>query len=184
MTLTQNVHKFCKDDYTKIENYELAKADNFKDWCIHHRLALTLDGEFAHTREDLIRMNMYYNRPYFELIFMKRSEHQILHNKIRKVGGWKLCFTEEHKKKISESMKGNTNSRGTIATAATRYKISKSLKKSSKFREFMKWQGERNTMNFTGRHWYNDGVNNFFIFDKDAKDNYIKGRTYHHRRKK
>lgn len=29
MTLPQNVHKFCKDDYTKIKNYELAKADNF-----------------------------------------------------------------------------------------------------------------------------------------------------------
>lgn len=185
MTIPQSVHKFCKDDYTKIENYELAKADNFKDWCIHHRLELTLDNEYAKSKEDLIRLDMYYKRPYFELIFLKRSEHQILHNTNRKVGGWKLQFTEEHKKKISESLKGNSNSRGrSTTTAATKDKISKSLKNSSKFREFMKDLGKRNTVNMTGRHWYNDGVNNYFIFDKYAKDNYIKGRTYHHRRKK
>lgn len=55
MTIPQSIRKFCKDDYTKIENYELAKADNFKDWCIHHRLELTLDNEYAHSRADLIR---------------------------------------------------------------------------------------------------------------------------------
>lgn len=184
MTIPQSIRKFCKDDYTKIENYELAKADNFKDWCIHHRLELTLDNEYANSREDLIRMGMYYNRPYFELIFMKRSEHQILHNKTRKVGGWKLQFTEEHKNRISESMKGNSNCVGRILPTATKDKISESLKKSSKFQEFIKDQGERNTKNFTGRHWYNDGINNFFIFDKYKEPNYKLGRTYHHRRKK
>ena len=184
MTIPQSIRKFCKDDYTKIENYELAKADNFKDWCIHHILELTLDNEYAHSRADLIRMGMYYNRPYFELIFLKRSEHQILHNKNRKVGGWKLQFTEEHKNKLSESMKGNLNSVGRIITTATKDKIRESLKKSSKFKEFIKGQGERNTKNFTGRHWYNDGIKNFFIFDKDKEPNYKLGRTYHQRRKK
>ena len=38
MTYTQQ--QYCKDDLSKIENYELAKADNFKDWHIHHRLEL------------------------------------------------------------------------------------------------------------------------------------------------
>lgn len=183
-TIPQSIRKFCKDDYTKIENYELAKADNFKDWCIHHRLELTLDNEYAKSREDLIRMGMYYNRPYFELIFLKRSEHQILHNKNRKVGGWKLQFTEEHRNKISESMKGNLNCVGRILPIATKDKISESLKKSSKFQEFIKDQGERNKLNFTGRHWYNDGVNNFFIFDHCAKSDYVRGRTFHHRRKR
>lgn len=77
MTYTQQ--QYCKDDISKIENYELAKADNFKGWHIHHRLELTLDGEFAHTPEDLKRMGMYYNRPYFELIFLTKSEHQRIH---------------------------------------------------------------------------------------------------------
>ena len=38
MTYTQQ--QYCKDDLSKIENYELAKADNFKGWHIHHRLEL------------------------------------------------------------------------------------------------------------------------------------------------
>lgn len=71
--------EYCKE-YQKIENYELAKADNFKGWEIHHRLELTLDGEHAYTKDDLVRMNMYYNRPYFELIFLTRSEHRLLHH--------------------------------------------------------------------------------------------------------
>lgn len=74
------LHTYCKDDITKIENYEQAKSDNFKGWEIHHRLELTLDGEHACTADELIRLNMYYNRPYFELIFLKRSEHRALHN--------------------------------------------------------------------------------------------------------
>lgn len=64
-----------------IENYELAKAENFIGWDIHHRLELTLDGEYAHSKEELIRLDMYYNRPYFELIWLPSSIHQTLHMK-------------------------------------------------------------------------------------------------------
>lgn len=71
--------EYCKE-YQKIENYELAKADNFKGWEIHHRLEITLDGELAYTKDDLVKMNMYYNRQHFELIFLTRSEHRRLHN--------------------------------------------------------------------------------------------------------
>lgn len=76
----ERMHRYCRaGEYELIENYELAKADNFKDWCIHHRLELTLNGEYAHSTEELKRMNMYYNRPYFELIFLTRKEHNKLH---------------------------------------------------------------------------------------------------------
>ena len=61
----RSAHLFCKDDISKIENYELAKNDTSQTWDIHHRLELTLDGEFAHTSEELKRLCMYYNRPYF-----------------------------------------------------------------------------------------------------------------------
>lgn len=70
--------RYCKV-FTKIENYECAKADNFKGWACHHRLELNLDGSFANSKEDLIRLGMYYNRPYFELVFMKDNEHRRLH---------------------------------------------------------------------------------------------------------
>ena len=78
-----NWHKsrYVRDGrYDLIENYELAKADNFEGWLIHHRLELTLDNEFAHTPEELQRLNMYFDRPPYELIWLKLGEHSALHN--------------------------------------------------------------------------------------------------------
>lgn len=78
--IRKTIYRYCRrGEESKIENYELAKADNFKGWCIHHRLELTLEGDFAHTMEDLIRLDMYYNRPYFELIFLRHNDHAKLH---------------------------------------------------------------------------------------------------------
>lgn len=78
MTYTQL--KYCREgELEKIENFELAKVDNFEGWDIHHRLELTLDGEFAHSYKSLKRLGMYFNRPYFELIFIRSSEHMKLH---------------------------------------------------------------------------------------------------------
>ena len=69
----------------QIENYELAKADNFEGWHCHHRLEThTADGNRRKvdlSREELIAMNMYYNRPANELIFMKAGEHISLHKR-------------------------------------------------------------------------------------------------------
>ena len=62
-----------------IENYEKAAADEFKGWMLHHRLECTLDGEYAHSAEELKRLGMYYNRPYYELIYLTNSEHSKLH---------------------------------------------------------------------------------------------------------
>ena len=69
----------------QVENYELAKADNFNGWCIHHRLEThTSDGEkrlVDLSRMELFALDMYYNRPANELIFLTRSEHSSLHNR-------------------------------------------------------------------------------------------------------
>ena len=110
---------FCKE-YENIENYEKAKADNFKGWDCHHRLEThNSDGErrlVYITRDELKALDMYYNRPAEELIFMKNSEHQFLHHKGKPRSaetknrmsdahkGKK--FSEEHKKKMSEAHKG------------------------------------------------------------------------------
>ena len=77
--LTANA--FCKDDISKIENYDKAIADTTQTWHCHHRLELTLEREFAHSKEELKRLGMYYHRPYFELIFLTNSEHNRLHHK-------------------------------------------------------------------------------------------------------
>lgn len=132
MISIQKVHRFCKDDISKIENYDKAIADTAQTWDYHHRLELTLNGEFAHSREELKRLGMYYNRPYFELIFLTTTEHQRLH-KTRKP------LTAEHRQKISEAIKGKTlcpsyikklseSHKGKTHTIEQRKKLSDSLK--------------------------------------------------------
>ena len=98
MKYTSLLNKYCKD-YTKIENYDKALADNFEGWVCHHRLETTLDGKEAHTPESLKRLDMYYHRPYFELIFMRRSEHIALHNHA------KGTYSKERRANISKQTK-------------------------------------------------------------------------------
>lgn len=105
MISERQAHKFCKDDISKIENYDKAVNDPIQMWEIHHRLELTMDGEFALSRDQLKMHDMYYNRPYYELIFLTPTEHRRLHYKDKS----KKPFTEEHCRHISESKKGENN---------------------------------------------------------------------------
>ena len=76
--MKHNFKYYCKD-YTNIENYEKAAADNFKGWHCHHRLEThTSDGkrrEVDILSDELKSLNMYYNRPAEELIFLTVKEH-------------------------------------------------------------------------------------------------------------
>lgn len=96
------VRKFCDDDFTKIENYEKVMADS-KTWQCHHRLEThNSDGQrriVDITKKELIALDMYYNRPADELIFLTNEEHVSLHHKGKYI-------SEEYKKKLSESNKG------------------------------------------------------------------------------
>ena len=73
---------FC-NELEKVENYEKAKADNFIGWDRHHRLEThNSDGQrrlVDLTFEELIALDMYYNRPAEELIWLTHSEHSKLH---------------------------------------------------------------------------------------------------------
>ena len=148
--------KFCKD-YTKIENYEEAVNDTTQTWHCHHRLELTLDGEFALTVAQLKMHDMYYYRPYYELIFLTPEEHIRLHTKGKnnpmhgrsspmkgkqlsvetriklseaKKGKKLKPFTDEHRRKLSEAKKGEKNHfYGKTHTADTCKKISEANKR-------------------------------------------------------
>ena len=91
--------KYCRDDISKIENYEKAISDDTQIWDLHHRLELTLDGEFALSAAQLKMHDMYYNRPYYELIFLTHAEHRRLHG---------MNVSDETRKKMSESNKGRS----------------------------------------------------------------------------
>ena len=95
----RRAHEYCRDDISKIENYDKAIADDTQTWHLHHRLEFTLDGEFALTTEQLKMHDMYYNRPYYELIFLTPDEHMRLHMKGK-------CLPDDIKQRISNKLKG------------------------------------------------------------------------------
>jgi hypothetical protein len=82
------LRKYYCINLEEVENYNLAKKDNFKGWDIHHRLeTYNSDGERRSvdiTRKELMKLGMYYNRPASELIFIKHKEHVSLHKKGKK----------------------------------------------------------------------------------------------------
>lgn len=63
--------KYCKENFDLIENYELAKADNFdtKKWHLHHRL------ENYWSAKTLKRKGLYYNLNPEALIWLPADKH-------------------------------------------------------------------------------------------------------------
>lgn len=76
---------FCiESEWELIENYELAKADNFIGWHCHHRLELHPDYSIRFKADSLKKLDLYYNRPARELIFLTHAEHSRIHS----LGRW------------------------------------------------------------------------------------------------
>ena len=127
--------KYCKEDISKIKNYDKAIADTTQVWDCHHMT----ETWWNCSRKDLIENECYYNRKACELIFLTKSEHRRLHNtgkhhseesrrKMSKANTGKnhpmygKHRSEESRRKISESLKGRTHS------DETRRKMSESHK--------------------------------------------------------
>lgn len=129
MISKRNIKEFCKEDFERIENYEKAIADNNQTWHCHHRLEThTSDGEkrlVSLSKLELIELGMYYYRPAEELIFLTKSEHAKLHNLTR-------VYSDETKKKISESNKGKRHSEKTKIKMSESHKEKPSPMKSKK----------------------------------------------------
>lgn len=98
----KNLVKYCKN-YTEIENYELAKKDDFVGWVCHNKMELIKTGAVVDaTRQDLIDLDIYYDRSADELIFLTREEHAKLHNRGRKQ-------SENVREAVSKAQKGEKN---------------------------------------------------------------------------
>ena len=129
------VSLFCREDASKIEGYDEAIKSKEKYDC-HHRLELHTDGSLRFTYKSLKKLDLYYNRPACELIFLPRLEHMRLHTKARwesgllkkKLGSprkgmkWSHPMSEETKEKLSSAHKGRKLSE------ETKLKISESHK--------------------------------------------------------
>ena len=133
------VKKFCKEDLSKIENYDKAIADTTKMWHCHHRTEIWWNC----SKKDLIENECYYNRKACELIFLTPAEHNKLHKKGKprsedtriKIGNahkYKVV-SEETRRKQSISHKGqvpwNKGKKCKNISEETRRKISESMKK-------------------------------------------------------
>ena len=79
--------RFCSEDIALIENYHQAISDQKRMWDTHHRRECDANGKTLFTKKQLIEMNLYYNRPAAELIFVTRSMHWKLHREMRSNGG-------------------------------------------------------------------------------------------------
>ena len=128
------MRRFCTD-ITKVESYDLAKADNFEGWHCHHRLEThkykdRSRKEWIRRDENvpqsmLVVFGVYFNRPPEELVYLRVAEHTSLHHKGRvrseaerlnvskgHLGhtpwnkGKKGCYSEEHLQRLREAHKG------------------------------------------------------------------------------
>ena len=156
--------QYCKD-FENIENYEKAKADDFKNWEVHHRLEThNSDGERREvdiTRRELLALDMYYNRPSSELIFLTRSEHKSLHKP-----------SEETKKKMGEAKKGryigkDSSFYGKHHSEESKKKMSEAQKGKHISKETKKKMSDAKKGNTyaKGMHWFNNGKENKYCYE-------------------
>lgn len=188
-----NFKYYCKD-YQNIENYEAAKKDDFKNWEVHHRLEThNSDGErrlVDITADELKALDMYYNRPADELIFLTIYEHSRLHMKGKPAWNKGKKMSEEYCRKRSESQKGKQAGEkhpmyGKHHSEETRKKISEARKgkhtgSDNPFYgkhhsdELKKKLSEINKVRMKGMRWYNNGK--ISKRAKECPDGFVPGR--------
>ena len=142
---------YCNEDISLIENYKKAIADSNTMWECHHR------REIETPRKELIKIGEYFNRPASELIFLTPFEHNSLHKKHKQL-------TEEHKEKISNSMKGKP------FTEQHKLHISESQKGRPRSEKIKKKLSEY----AKSCHWFNNGAIN--VRAKSCPSGFVKGR--------
>lgn len=81
--------KYVKDGrFDLVDNYELAKSEEFKGWDLHHRdeIRVLPSGMIAiRTMDDLKEAGRYYDCPPNELLWIRHDEHTKYHSKYKKL---------------------------------------------------------------------------------------------------
>ena len=162
--------KYCKEELSKIKNYDLAIADKTQTWHLHHMT----ETWWNCSAKELIENECYYNRKACELIFLTPAEHRRLHQngyKYSEESRIKMSeakkgkkFSEEHCKNMSASLKGRN------AWNKGKHNIysEETLKKMSKIHK------GRRTKGATGMHWYNNGIVNKVSYE--CPEGFVEGR--------
>ena len=200
MINVKGAKRFCCEDITNIENYDLAVADKYRVWCCHHRREYDeKTGKFTLSFE-LKNQGLYYQRPASELTFMTLSDHRALHFKDPRIAGkvsgehhprkGRHC-SEETKRKISEALRGPKHPfYGKHFSEETRRKMSESMKgkllgrhlsEETKRKLSESRKGKQKTEECKrkigdanrGRHWYNNGVECVMAYE--CPDGFVPG---------
>lgn len=108
MINSYNAKLYCCEDISLIENYNHAIADQTKMWDIHHRRECDENGRTLFTNKQLKEMNLYFNRPASELIFVTRSMHSKLHRELHSNGGKSQSKIEKQSIPILQLTKDGT----------------------------------------------------------------------------
>lgn len=143
---------YCNEDISLVENYELAKADNFKGWSCHHKL------EALYCSRDLKKMKLYLRRPARELIFLRQKGKDSLGHFYWPhvdMGREKGCTTWSKGKKLEYVSEANRKRHSTKAMQ-TPEAIAKMAKTMSTLK------------------WYNNGVKN--VRRVDCPEGFVPGR--------
>ena len=82
MIKESNAKKYCCEDISLIENYHQVICDPYEKWDIHHRRECDSEGRTLFTYKQLKEMNLYFNRPASELMFVTRSMHSKMHREM------------------------------------------------------------------------------------------------------
>ena len=155
-----------------IENYDKAISGITQTWDCHHRLEThNSDGErrlVDLSAEELIALDMYYDRPPEELIFLTCKEHKLLHNqslesnrrRSETMKGHKV--SEETRRKMSEAKKRNTSRFGKHLSEEAKKKISEANKGRKLSEEHLRKLLAAN--NSKGKKWFNNGIKNVRVF--------------------
>lgn len=89
----------CCGDISKIENYDRAISDYKKIWHCHHKKETPKQG-VGFTKKELIKENLYFNRPPEELIFLTPKKTQ--------KGSCPICRKVKNKNNLSDKNKRNS----------------------------------------------------------------------------
>ena len=173
--------KYCCEPLSLIENYDVAILDNAV-WHCHHRLEA--HDEFGNKRideditaEELIKRNLYYDRPAKELIFLSSKDHSKLHYKTREERKTKETFEKmslsAKNRHIHHSKEWNEN----ISKAHKGKPLSEEHKKALRNTENPRNKGKR----YPGYHWYNNGMKNIRIRCEIAPVGFVSGRLNENR---
>lgn len=159
-------NKICTNIEAVI-NYDKAKADDFKGWCLHHVLETHTSDWICRphnarlSRDELIAMDMYYNRPPTEFIFLTKAEHNRLHNYSKK--GKKMSQKAVEKMKTSQRKYYETHTswnKGIARTDEEKQKISARTKEAMTRPEIRSKLATNK-----GKHWYNNGIKTITAYE-------------------